>query len=92
MHLFLPRIFNKSPESLFLLHASENDLNCSFTKADQIISVEIEGVGNQEIFIAQFTSEDADIVRLQILSTVEQDVASGHSHIRPQDTLSRSKT
>ena len=64
VHPFLSDIFDKGPESLLLMFVPENGLDCSVTKIDEIMSAQIEGLGNQQVFVAQATTKDADIVRL----------------------------
>ena len=55
---------DKGPESLLLMLISKDGLNRSVTKFDQIISAQIEGLGDEKIFIAEFAVKDANIIRL----------------------------
>ena len=59
-----PEVFAKGPESLSLVRVSEDDLSCSVSNVDAVKAVPSEGLSNQEIFIAQFTVKDTDIVCL----------------------------
>ena len=60
----LSSILDEGPESPLLMLISKDGLNCTATKVDQIISAQIECLGDQKIFIAEFAIKDANIIRL----------------------------